>query len=347
MQKKHVKIIILNWNSYQDTIECLESMFRQSYDNYQVIVCDNDSSDDSMKYLMSWGDGKYNADTTVSEQLKHLSYPPVQKPLSFQYISREEAESGNIENYNSSPLLFIQTGSNLGFAGGNNVGIRYAMNDEKTDYIWLLNNDTVIEKNTLEKMLEYSQSQNQPNLCGSTILYYNQPDTVQYLGGCRYNKWTGLASQSLGRGLKLASNINHKENEKKLSYIAGASWLLPKSFIDEIGLMCEDYFLYCEEIDWCVRNNNRYQLCYAPDAYVYHKEGNSIGSPNDERPSSLFSDFYIFRNKLMFTRKYYPNAIFTAYLTTVLQALNRARRGQWEKSALILKILFGKKELDG
>jgi GT2 family glycosyltransferase len=346
MQKKHIKIVILNWNSYQDTIACLESVFRHNYDNYQVIVCDNDSKDESMKHLMLWADGQYNHQPDPSDSLNKLIYPAINKPVRFQYISREESENAKVENYNHCPLLFIQTGANLGFAGGNNVGIRFAMKDEQTDYIWLLNNDTVIEKDTLQNMLSYSQAQKEANICGSTIRFYNQPDTIQYLGGCKYNQWTGLASESLGRGLKITDNIDHKSYEKQLSYISGASWLLPRSFIEDIGLMCEDYFLYCEEIDWCVRNNNRYQLCYAPDAYVYHKEGNSIGSPNDERASSLFSDFYIFRNKLLFTRKYYPKAIFTAYLTTIFQAFNRLRRGQWDKALLIAKIILGKKNLE-
>lgn len=346
MSNKHVKIIILNWNSYEDTIECLESVFRQSYDNFQVIVCDNNSSDNSMSYLRFWAGGNYVLDNPVSEPLQHLSVPAINKPLNFDYIEQQDNAEQDLTRSKQSPLVFIQTGDNLGFAGGNNVGIRYAMADDNTDYIWLLNNDTVIEKDTLTNMMKYTLSQNKPNICGSTILYYNQPDTVQYLGGCKYNKWTGLASKSLGRDQLLNENIDHPQYEKQLSYISGASWLMPKTFVEDIGLMNEDYFLYCEEIDWCVRSHEQYKLCYAPDAYVYHKEGNSIGSPNDERPSSLFSDFYIFRNKLMFTRKYFPSAIVTAYLTTLYQAFNRARRGQWDKALLIMKIIFGKKKLE-
>lgn len=213
-------------------------------------------------------------------------------------------------------------------------------------YVWLLNNDTVIEPDCLTNMVTYSQAQNQPNTCGSAIFFYFDPSTIQALGGCSYNKWTGLASTSLGRGLKENTLINHQDYENQLSYISGASWLLPKDFLLDIGLMEEGYFLYCEEIDWCVRNNNKYKLCYSPDAKVYHKEGSSIGSPNDERPSSLLSDFYIFRNKLLFTRKYFPEAVISAYLITIIQAFNRARRGQWDKALLILKILLGKKSFN-
>jgi len=341
-----VYLIILNWNSWQDTIECLESVFRQQYKNYKVIVCDNNSSDNSLEHIKSWATGSELFTIPESNPLAQLSYPAVKKPLSYTELTREQSENQATIVDSNNDLILIQTGGNLGFAGGNNVGLRYSLLSEDMEYIWLLNNDTVIEPDCLQKMVDYSQKQQQPNLCGNTILYYNDPSVIQALGGCHYNKWTGLASTSLGRGLKADEPINHKHYEKQLSYISGASWLIPKDFLIQVGLMEESYFLYCEEIDWCVRNKNRFKLCYAPEAKVYHKEGSSIGSPNDEHPSSLLSDFYIFRNKLRFTRRFYPYAIFSAYLITFYQAFNRARRGQWDKALLILKIVFGKKEFN-
>jgi len=336
----NIYIVILNWNSWQDTIECLESVFRQQYKNYKVIVCDNNSSDQSMEHIEAWAKGSEIVNLSPSHPLRQLSSPPIEKPIDFSVYNRLKVEVKIPPSDNQ--LILIQTGDNLGFAGGNNVGLRYALNCRDMDFVWLLNNDTVIAPDCLTNMVNYSQQQNLPNMCGSTILYYNDPSVIQALGGCRYNKWTGLASTSLGRGLAADTDIDHKTYEEQLSYIAGASWLLPKQYLIDIGLMEESYFLYCEEIDWCVRNNNKYKLCYAPDAIVYHKEGSSIGSPNDERSSSLLSDFYIFRNKLRFTRRYFPEAIFTAYLVTLFQALNRVRRGQWDKAFLILKVMLGK-----
>jgi len=343
MLKETTYIIILNWNSWQDTIECLESVFRQNNNNYKIVVCDNHSSDGSMRYIKSWAKGITKAKIHNHNPLLKLISPPVNKGISYTELTREQAEKSQHGDSDENNLILIQTGDNLGFAGGNNVGLRYALNCDDMKYVWLLNNDTVVDADCLTNMINYSEQQGEANTCGSSIYYYNDPSVIQALGGSRYNKWTALASTSLGRGLKDNSNIDHKAVEKQLSYIAGASWLLPKQYLLDIGLMNEDYFLYCEEIDWCVRNNNQYKLCYAPDAKVYHKEGSSIGSPNDENPSSLLSDFYIFRNKLRFTWKYYPEAIISAYLTTFYQAFNRARRGQWDKAGLILKIIFGKR----
>ncbi|MCU7834325.1 MAG: glycosyltransferase family 2 protein [gamma proteobacterium symbiont of Taylorina sp.] len=346
MNNDKVYIIILNWNSWQDTIECLESIYRQQASNYTVIVCDNASADQSLEQIKTWADGKNPLSLANDNSLAKLTSPPILKPLPYTLLSRNQAENTPPLSAHTTDLILIQTGKNLGFAGGNNVGLRYALKCQDMDYVWLLNNDTVVEPDCLDKMLDYTKNQAEKNICGSTIAYYNDPAVIQALGGCHYNKWTGLASTSLGRGLKINDKIAHREYEKQLSYISGASWLLPKDFLIDIGLMEESYFLYCEEIDWCVRNNNKYKLCYAPDAIVYHKEGKSIGSPNDKYPSSLLSDFYIFRNKLRFTRRYFPQAIISSYATSLFQAFNRARRGQWDKALLIIKVILGKHSYD-
>jgi GT2 family glycosyltransferase len=263
--------------------------------------------------------------------------------LAITRLDRAATEAGTAAAADGAPLVLIQNGANLGFAAGNNVGLRYALAQPDMDYVWLLNNDTVVEPDCLSRMLAYSTSLAEPNTCGSLLLYYDDPRRVQALGGCSYNRWTGLASTSLGRDLPLDDAIDHPHYQQRLDYIAGASWLLPRAFLQQIGLMEESYFLYCEEVDWCLRNAGRFRLVYAPDARVYHKEGSSIGSPTQQRASSLLSDFYIFRNKLRVTRKFFPWALPTAYLTSLFQAFNRARRGQWDKAWLILRVLLGKR----
>jgi len=340
MTPPKVYVVIVNYNNWKDTIECLESLFHSDYKNFYVVVCDNNSTDSSFENIIAWAEGNKKISNTTSNSLNYLTSPEIKKPLNY-FISQKD----NRSNYRKSQLSIIPTESNLGFAGGNNIGIRYAMANN-CDYIWLLNNDTVVAPDCLTQMVRHSQSMPNPNTCGSVLYFYHQPEIIQALGGNSYNKWTGLASTSLGRGLKIFEDIDHSAYQKKLSYISGASWLVPKQFIDDIGLMEEDYFLYCEEIDWCVRNQGRYQLTYAPKASVYHKEGGSIGSPSMDKPSSLFSDYFIFRNKLKFTQRFFPEAILSTYLVSLLQAFNRARRGQWDKARLILKILFGCKIKD-
>lgn len=340
-----VYIVILNWNGWQDTIECLESVYCQDYKNFKVIVCDNASEDNSIQHIQAWAQGTEQFRLSNDSPVFSLTSSVVTKPINTRVISPENSESEKNSSEKQAELIIIETGGNLGFAGGNNVALRYAQQQDDFDFVWLLNNDTVIEAHCLSHMVNYSQKYSGPNLCGSKIMFYDNPDVIQALGGNGYNKWTGNASMTYGRGKSVYEKIDHRYYESRLAYITGASLLLPKSFLREIGLMEESYFLYYEEIDWCIRNNGAYSLCYAPDAKVYHKEGSSIGSPSGERPSSLLSDFYLFRNKLKFTRRYFPEALMTTYLMTILQLINRARRGQWDKVKLIAQVLMGKNTL--
>ncbi|MDM8536490.1 glycosyltransferase family 2 protein [Desulfobacterales bacterium HSG17] len=341
--KPKIYILILNWNGWKDTLECLESVFRLKYDSFQVIVCDNASQDNSLERICAWAAGDETAKTEEHSPLAHMTRPPVNKPISFEFYNRHQAET--LTETTDAPLILIQTGDNLGFAGGNNVGMRYILQMGDAEYVWLLNNDTVIDPMCLDHMLESVSIHEKPAICGSRVLFYYEPEIIQALGGAEYNKWTGLA-KSIGLGIPADKKIKPKQYESRLSYIVGASWLLPVRYLRDIGLMEEAYFLYYEEIDWCIRGAEKYDLCYSDKALVYHKEGKSIGSSSDKRKTSLLSDFYLFRNKLVFTWKYYPEALISVYATTFLQALNRIRRGQWDKAALIFSIMLGKKKFE-
>ncbi len=334
-------IVILNWNNYKDTIECLESLLNLEYTNFQIILCDNNSHDNSIQHITDWAKGKQTPEKTKTQNLTQLK-----KPISYCILTRKQSETASsLMDKTHEELIIIKTGDNLGFAGGNNVGLRYALKRNDFDYIWLLNNDTVVNNDCLSKMVKYSQRQPTNNLCGSLLVFYDNPELIQAPGGYQYNKWTGRASPIIKRGTSINETLNHQALEKKLSYICAASWLIPKQFLLDIGLMTEDYFLYGEEIDWCLRNNGKYKLCYCPDAIVYHKEGATIGSESLNRESSLFSEFHQFKNKLLITRRFFPRNISLVYITVFLQMINRLRKGQWEKAKLICQILLGKNTL--
>jgi len=339
-----IHIVILNWNNWKDTIECLESIYKQDYDNYQIVICDNDSQDDSVNKIIEWSKGNISANVSENHPLARLSTESLNKHINFTVLDRDEAEDPKQQKSSDTDLVLIHTGGNLGFAGGNNVGFRYALNQEQSDFIWLLNNDTVVEADALSKMVNHSQelhAKGVKNTCGNTVCFYDDPNIIQALGGASFNSWTGIASQTLGRFTPRNSQINHKEYQQKLDYITGCSWLLPRDFLEETGLMDERYFLYYEEIDWVLRSNN-YTLTYAPDAYIYHKEGSSIGSKTLNKDSSLLSDFYMVRNKFKLAAKFKPWALPTVFLSTMLQAINRIRQGHINKAKLFIQIMFGK-----
>lgn len=338
-----VYIVILNWNGWQDTVECLESVFRLHDKSYQVVVCDNDSQDNSLAHVRAWANG--NAPVVIDEKhpLQHLSFPNVPKPIRFVELSRIEAESPRT-NPVQEPLILIQTGANLGFAGGNNVGMRFVLQQGDADYVWLLNNDTVVEPNALSALVEECITKAQtgrPFTSGSLVCFYSDPDVIQALGGCQFNENTGIASQTLGRFKRRSDAINHEQVAQSLYYITGCTWLLPIGFLREVGLMEEGYFLYYEEVDWVARAGKRYGLTYAPNSVVYHKEGSSIGSKTIRRAPSLLSEYYLTRSKIRFMRSFFPWNMPIVYILSLAQAINRVRQGFPQNGWAIVRALLG------
>jgi GT2 family glycosyltransferase len=301
MAHPFVSIVIVNYNGCNDTLECLGSLKELAYPNFDVIVVDNASSD--------------NSATTIRQ-----SYPT---------------------------LTLLQSGQNLGYAGGNNLGIKQALNDG-ADYIWLLNNDTVVHPHALTHLVERMQQDPGVGMCGSTLLYYHKRDTVQVLAGATYNKWLGISSH-LGEQSPAAIVHDARQIENQLAYVIGASMLVSRSFLEKIGLMNEAYFLYYEEIDWATRARGVFTLGYAPQSIIYHKEGASVGTTKQAVPKlkRLRSEYYGLRSRLLFTRTYFPTALPSVYLGIILMALTRSLKGEWSRvknlGQVVWLLLVGKR----
>ncbi len=239
-------------------------------------------------------------------------------------------------------VTLLQSGANLGFAGGNNVGLRCAL-ARGAEYVWLLNNDTLVEPDALTQLvarIERPERGLPIGLCGSTLVYENARDTVQALGGARYNRWLGSV-RHLGQHRRRTQPIDAAALEAQLDYLIGASMLVSRPFLKTVGLMQEDYFLYFEELDWAARARGRFRLGYAPESIVYHKEGSSIGGNDRAKGAKSYTaDLYALKNRVRFTRRFYPYALPTVYLGLGLAALNRARRRQWRRVGLIGRIML-------
>ncbi len=332
-----VYIIILNWNGWADTIECLESVFRSNYSRFRVIVCDNGSTDGSLGYIKAWAKGHLDSCTFPHHPLRHLAFPPLPKPIAVhEYDSSQREKTHQIAD--GALLVLIETGANLGFAGGNNVGLRYALSDRECRYFWLLNNDTVVEPDALLHLVRRIKEKPDAGICGSKLLFYHDPDVVQALGGATYNKWLG-SNRHLGLFQKNSQPVIQSEVEKKMCYVVGASMLVKRSFLETVGLLSEEYFLYFEELDWITRAKGRFSLAFADRSLVYHKEGGSAGTSSDPKQKSLRADYFSIRNRLVFTRKFYPWALPGVYAGVCMALTNRLRRGQLEHAKNIGRIL--------
>jgi GT2 family glycosyltransferase len=336
-----VHVIILNWNGWRDTVECLESLLRCDYPNLQLVVCDNGSEDDSLSKIMSWAEGRTPPPEAEQPQLARLTTPPVDKPIACRQLQINEILQPG-EAIDDLPLVLIDNGANLGFAAGNNSGFRYALSRPASDYLWLLNNDTLVEPDALSMLVDWCE--NHPNAsCGSLVCFYDDPGIIQALGGASFNRWSGIASTTLGRFLRRDESLDHETWQQQLDYITGCSWLLPRAWLEQVGLMEENYFLYYEEIDWVTRAAPAFSIGYSPQSVVYHKEGRSIGSKSLNRSSSLLSEFYLARNKLRYTYKFNRLMLPTVWISTLLQAINRLRQGSPAKAWLLFRVCLGKK----
>jgi GT2 family glycosyltransferase len=319
-----VYIIVLNWNKYKDTITCLESLFQLDYLNYHIVICDNDSQDNSVEKICEWAN-----DTKVS--LKCIVY----NSNSIECFSTNPLSPV----FDSSELTLIQTGGNLGFAGGNNVGIRYALLNNECQYVWILNNDTLVMPEALSALVERSQQDSKIGICGSKLLYDDDKNKVQAWGGATYNKWTGVAKR-LGCGQSLDTVVDVQFVEETIDYVVGASMLVSVKFIKEIGLMNDEYFLYYEEIDWSSRAKHRYSLAYADKSIIYHQEGGSTKSNSTTKELTRTADLHSVRSLIIYTKRHFQIGLPLIYLRLLFSVLKRFQRKQHNRAIVILMLIL-------
>jgi GT2 family glycosyltransferase len=335
---KRVAVLLVNWNGWGDTLECLESLFRLEGLSLLVILCDNASDDNSLARFRDWADGRLNHCLLNTGTLRTLTFPPVPKPIPWVEYDQTEAIRGGGEH--DVPFVLIKCDRNLGFAGGNNVGLRYLLARRGFDYVWLLNNDTVVMPSALSALVTKMESDPVYGICGSTLLRYHAPHRVQARGGGYYCKWIGLPWH-LGQLGKSTDLVDERRVERWINYVVGASMFVSMRFIEDIGLLNESYFLFFEEVDWVLRSQGRYRLAYAPASIVYHKVGSSIGTSSNPCKKSLICDWYAVRNRILFTRRFFPEALPTVYISVLTAMIVRLLVGRWKCAGMIWRILCG------
>lgn len=334
-------VLLLNWNGWEDTLECLESVLRSDYGPLQVVVCDNDSGDGSVERIRDWAEGRLDVRPSCATEIRTLTCPPVEKPLSCVEYDRSIAERGGDARAAGAEVIVIRTGANRGYAAGNNVGLRYVLARGDAAYVWLLNNDTVVRTDALSRMVYRLEEVEGAGICGARVLYYAHPEVVQSLGGFRYNRWLGTARQ-LGYGAMddEVEAMSVSALEARTFGIYGASQLVTAEFLRRVGLLSEEYFLYFEEQDWAVRAARAgFRMALATDAVVYHKEGSTTGgSERSVSMRSFVSDYHSIRSRILFTRRVFPYALPAVYAGLLGSIVNRLRRRQFDRVGLVLKL---------
>lgn len=192
-------------------------------------------------------------------------------------------------------VVILRLPTNRGFAPGSNAGIREALRDG-ADYVWLLNNDTVVDPAALSELVRGVESDRRYGVAGSMILRYREPQIIDHAGG-RIVPWWGLGTH-LGAGQQ--ANGSHGD-VRIVDYVTGASLLAKRAVIEAAGLLSEDYFLYYEDTEWCVKVRALgWKVVYVPTSRIYHKVGHSVQSVPTQ------ATYYFARNSLLFVRRNYP-----------------------------------------
>lgn len=223
-------------------------------------------------------------------------------------------DNGSIENHeflfkeHFPTLRFIRSETNLGFAGGNNIGLNIA----NGDYILLLNNDTEVIEGCIEEMISVMEEHPEIGLLSPLLLYFDDKSLIQYAGFTKMNYLTGRNS-CIGQFEK--NNGQYNSISRETGFCHGAAVMCRKSDLLKAGLMEENYFLYYEELDWCEKFKRiGKKIWFTGKTHIYHKESVSVGK------ESALKVYFTTRNRFLFIRKNtsFINTLgFTVYYTFI------------------------------
>jgi GT2 family glycosyltransferase len=230
----------------------------------------------------------------------YLTYPNVEV-IVVDNASRESPVASLQEIYPE--VKIIMSPKNLGFAGGNNLGIKVA----KGEFLFLVNNDTVLTPNILEGLVETFQTYPDAGVVSPKFHYYHSPGTIEFAGYEEVNIFSGR-NKMVGCGKK---DYGQYDKATLTHYAHGGGMMLPARVVEQVGLMPEVYFLYYEEFDWCEQIKRKgYNIYYQPKSLIYHKESMTVGK------KSTLKTFYLNRNRILFMRrnvKGWPLLVFTLF----------------------------------
>jgi hypothetical protein len=289
-----VSIIVLNWNGWRDTVECLESLYQIEYPNYDVIVVDNGSTDESVQNIERYAEGR------IEVKSGFIRYNMNNKPISVTQYHEKEGNgivSQGRETNTLCPnrrMALLRNEKNLGYAEGNNVGTRLALRVFDPDYVLLLNNDVVVAPDFLTEMIRAAEALPTAGIFSPKTYFYSQPDRIQWT-------WNRV---EFGRGnvfLAGAGEIDTGQLDEvaETDYSQGVCFLIRRATIDRVGLLDSEFFCYSEESDYCYRaRKTGIRSIYVPKAKIWHKVSQSANKVDG------FALYYLTRNRFWFTKRH-------------------------------------------
>lgn len=254
------------------------------------------------------------------KSLEKLDYPSTDSTSSLQ------AGSGQVPNFEI--IVIDNDKENPGFAGGMNIGIRQAL-EKGADYVLLLNNDTIVEPDFLKELVKVGESDKKNGILGPVIYDY-QSKKIHFAGG-KIN-WLYTKGIHLTEIFNLQFSIFNP-----VDYVTGACLLIKREVIEKIGLMDEDYFLYFEDVDWCLKASRAgYKCVLVPNSKIWHK----VSSSAVEESFSYI--YYHTRNGLLLAKKNAPFFIkilaylwsFWIYKKQIIKFVTMPLKRKWAKAIM-------------
>lgn len=205
-------------------------------------------------------------------------------------------------------VRLIRSEKNLGFTGGNNLGIAAA----RGEYLFIVNNDTEVTPDLLERLLEPFLDDPRIGMVCPKIRFFDSPETIQYAGYTAMNPYTGRNS-AVGEGER---DAGQHETPGYTYFAHGAAMLVRRDVVERVGALPELFFIYYEELDWSSQIRRAgFEIYYQPSALIYHKESMTMGR------ESATKAYYHTRNRILFMRRNVSRFQFFVFLLFLIGAI--------------------------
>lgn len=320
-------VVLVGFNAEDIIVECLESLLASRGADLRIVVVDNCSRDATSQVLRSWARGE--------TALPPAAAPRAFTPLAHGKIALVEDPAG-LRQLGAGEVGLIRSETNLGFAGGVNLGLALLQANPEVEYFWVLNPDCTTQDTTAARLEARARAEGRFGVIGGRILYSYPENVIQSDGG-RVNLWSGIC---VPYNLFQPADKVAAPAEASLDYISGAHMFLSCDFLQQAGFMPEDYFLYYEEVDWCLRRGDL-PLLFEKDAVVYHLGGHTIGSATKDKGPSPLSAYFMNRARRKFITRYRPLALPVSALYSTARALRALLRGQSAAGKAALRGIWG------
>ncbi|MEM1421953.1 MAG: glycosyltransferase family 2 protein [Pseudomonadota bacterium] len=300
-----IGVVVVTYAAQEVIRPCLDSLLHSEGADLRVVVCDNASQDKTVETVRNWANenqlalAESIADVGETPRLDHLAQ-----------------------------VTLVSSVTNTGFAGGVNLGLRTLSQFPEVDLFWVLNPDAVALPGAASAYAQKAKDVGEFGLMGGRITFQDAPDVIQADGGA-VSRLTGVAKSI--NAMRLASETPHPP-ATDFDYIIGANMVASRAFLDRVGLMQEDYFLYYEEIDWALRRGDL-PIVFCEGGEVRHIGGAIIGSGSIGRRPTAFANYFNYRNRLRFIWRFNPWALPVAYAYSLLKIGKLVLQRAWPEAA--------------